>query len=119
MLEIKEYCKDLPIQITNMINDCKLFLQSKDINVEDKVIIKRYSAGSKFAQCYTVLQPNMVKTCICGGNSGLGIVPLSHYKEQTINFPIGTNNIKEFDFELFKSIPQLYYLGTKDCYVYM
>ena len=112
--QIQEQCRDIPTQVANMIKSAQLFLASIGINVDDKVIVEGYSAGSKFANCFTALHPEMVKACICGGNSGLGILPLSEYQGQELKFPLGVADIPDFDYDTFCSIPQLYYIGTED-----
>lgn len=112
--QIQEQCRDIPTQVANMINASKLFLQNLGINVDDKVIVEGYSAGSKFANCFTALHPELVKACIGGGISGLGILPISEYKGQQLNFPLGVADIPNFDYETFSQIPQLYYIGTED-----
>lgn len=112
--QIQEQCRDLPTQVANMIKSAKMFLASIGINVDDKVIAEGYSAGSKFANCFTALHPELVKACISGGNSGLGILPLTEYKGQELKFPLGVADIPDFDYEAFSNIPQLYYIGTED-----
>lgn len=112
--QIQEQCRDLLTQVANMIKSAQMFLARIGINVDDKVIAEGYSAGSKFANLFTALHPEMVKACISGGNSGLGILPLSEYKGQELRFPLGVADIPEFDYETFSSIPQLYYIGTED-----
>ena len=112
--KIQEQCRDLPTQVANMIKSAQLFLEGIGINVDDKVIAEGYSAGSKFANCFTALHPELVKACISGGNSGLGILPLSEYNGQELRFPLGVADIPDFDYEAFCSIPHLYYIGTED-----
>lgn len=114
ILKIQEQCRDLPSQVANMIKSARIFLLSKGISVDDKVIAEGYSAGSKFANCFAALHPELVKACICGGNSGLGILPLTEYKGQKLNFPLGVADIPNFDYEAFCSIPQLFYIGIED-----
>ena len=114
MSQIQKQCKDIPTQVANMIKSAQLFLASIGINVDDKVIAEGYSAGSKFANCFTALHPEMVKACICGGNSGLGILPLSEYQGQELKFPLSVADVPNFDYDAFCSIPQLYYIGTED-----
>lgn len=112
--QIREQCKDLPLQVVNMIKNAKSFLQSLGIEVDDKVIIDGYSAGSKFANYFTALHPEVVKICICGGNSGLGILPLKELNGQKIQYPLGIADLPDFDYDAFCQIPQLYYIGTED-----
>ena len=79
-----------------------------------QVTTRGYSAGSKFANCFTALHPEMVKACISGGTSGLGILPISQLNGETLNFPLGVANVPNFNAEAFKSIPQYYYIGNQD-----
>lgn len=114
MEEIKEYCRDIPVQVVNMIESAKEFLKMLGINVEGKIIVEGYSAGSRFANCFTALYPSLIKACISGGNGGLGILPITKYKGQEIKYPIGVADIPNFDFETFRQIPQLFYIGSND-----
>lgn len=112
--QIREQCRDLHLQVVNMIKNAKSFLQEIGINIDDKVIIEGYSAGSKFANYFTALHPEAVKACICGGNSGLGILPLKEFDGHELLYPLGVTDIPNFDYEAFCQIPQLYYIGTED-----
>ena len=114
ILEIQEQCRDLPSQLSNIIFSAKKTLNDFGINVDDKVIMEGYSAGSKFANCFTALHPELVKACISGGTSGLGILPITQLKGQTLNFPLGVANIPNFNAQAFKSIPQYFYIGNDD-----
>ena len=114
IIRIQEQCRDLPTQVASMIKSAQQFLQTVGINVDDKVIAEGYSAGSKFANCFTALHPELVKACISGGNSGLGILPLTEYKGEELKFPLGVADIEGFETDAFCSIPQLYYIGTED-----
>ncbi len=111
---IQEQCHDIPTQVANMIRSSKLFLQSLGITIDDKVIAEGYSAGAKFANCFTALHLELVKACICGGNNGLGILPIREYKGQKLNYPLGVGDIPAFDYNAFCQIPQLHYIGTED-----
>lgn len=111
---IKEKCRDLPGQLVSMIEDSKEVLQNLGITVDNKVIIEGYSAGSKFANLFTALHPEIVKACIGGGIGGLGILPVSELKGQELKFPLGVADVPDFDLEAFKEIPQYYYIGEQD-----
>ena len=112
--KIQEQCQNLPSQVANIIKSAKSFLQSIGIEVDDKVIAEGYSAGSQFANYFTALHPELVKACICGGNSGLGILPLKELNNQKLQYPLGVADISNFNYEMFCQIPQLYYIGTDD-----
>ena len=112
--DIKEQCRDIPNQVACMITEAKNFLRSLGYQIDEKIIAEGYSAGSRFANCFTALYPNLVKACICGGNSGLGILPITEYQGQQLKYPLGVADVPAFDFEAFRQIPQLYYIGTED-----
>lgn len=114
LVQIREQCRDLLEQLTCMIKDSQYFIQQLGIQVDSKVIMEGYSAGSKFASCYTALHPEMVKACISGGTSGLSILPISELNGQKLNFPLGVGNVPNFDAEAFKNIPQFHYIGDID-----
>lgn len=112
--KIRLQCMNLPEQLVNMIRAAKVFLSAEGISVDNKVIMEGYSAGSKFANGFTALHPEVVKALVCGGNSGFGILPIKELNDKTLNFPLGVNDVPNFNEEEFKSIPQLYYIGTED-----
>ena len=112
--EIREYCYNIPEQVVNIIEDAKNFLKEKGIEVDDKVIAEGYSAGSKFANYFTALHPELVKCVVAGGTSGLPIIPLKELNGVELNFPLGVNDLPNFNYEEFSKIPQLYYIGDKD-----
>ena len=112
--QIQEQCRDLPSQLVSIIFDSRKVLQEHGIKIDDKVIMEGYSAGSKFANCFTALHPEIVKACICGGTSGLGILPVSELSGQTLNFPLGVANVSNFNADAFKSVSQYYYIGNQD-----
>lgn len=114
LMRIQEQCRDIPEQVVNMLPSAKELLRTLGITIDDKVILEGYSAGSKFANCFMALHPEVVKALVVGGNSGLGIVPLSEYQGEALNFPLGVADIPNFNYDEFISIPQLYYIGTED-----
>lgn len=112
--QIQEQCRDLPSQLVSIISESKGVLEQLGIKVDNKVIMEGYSAGSLFANCFTALHPEIVKACISGGTSGLGILPISQLNEETLNFPLGVANVPNFNVKAFKAIPQYYYIGNQD-----
>ena len=68
---IKEKLNNIPDQLVNMIKDSKKVLKSKNINVDDQVIMYGYSAGSKFANRFTNMHPELVKGLVIGGTTGI------------------------------------------------
>ena len=112
--QIQEQCRDLPSQLVSIISESKGVLEQLGVKIDSKVIMEGYSAGSKFANCFTALHPEMVKACISGGTSGLGILPISQLNGEKLNFPLGVANVSNFNADAFKSIPQYYYIGNQD-----
>ena len=112
--EVIEYCKDIHYQVTYIINACKQFLFDKGIEVDDKIIVEGYSAGSKFANYFAALHPKLIKGIIAGGTSGLTILPLSELNGNELKFPLGVADIPDFDLDTFSQIPQYYYIGDSD-----
>ena len=114
LLEVQEKCRDIPLQVTSMIKDAGDFLSTIGVNIDDKVIVEGYSGGAKFANLFTALHPNIVKACIGGGTSGLGILPMPEMNGQELKYPLGVSDIPNFDLEAFRKVPQYYYMGEQD-----
>lgn len=112
--ELKLVTYHIPEQFINIVHDAEKVLSDLDISVSDKFIIDGYSAASKFSNLITALYPNRILACICGGNTGLGIIPNDNLNGNILRFPLGTADIPNFDFEAFSNVPQLYYIGEQD-----
>lgn len=109
-----EYFKDIHKQVCLMIENALGFLRELGYNPKDKVIMEGYSAGSKFANFFTAIHPSLVKMLIGGGTAGLMIRPLKELNSYKLNYPVGINDLPEFDFEGFKIIQQFYFIGLED-----
>ncbi len=111
---VQEVCRDMPKQLVGMIQSANQTLTELGYKVDSQVIAAGYSAGSRFANGFAILYPEMVKGLVCGGNSGLATLPLSSLNGQTLNFPLGVADIPNFNAEAYKAIPKLYYIGRED-----
>ena len=109
-----EKYRNLPDQIKNMISYSISLLREKSINVPDKVIMTGYSEGSKGVSHFALLHPEIIKAIVVGGTSGLMPVPLKELEGYTLKYPIGINDISNFDYDSYKSIKFFYYTGEND-----
>lgn len=105
---------DIPNQVCTMIRVAKDFLIDLSYEPMDKIIMEGYSAGCKFATHFTFLYPNLVKMVIGGGTVGLIPLPLKEINDYKLNFPLGINDLPNFNFEIFRQIQQFYYIGEDD-----
>lgn len=107
--------RKLDFQISNMIEYCLFFIKSKyNLELDNKVIATGYSASSKMVNYFAALHPNQVKMVIGGGTGGLCILPIKKYNETSLDYPIGFNDLGDEKLEMFKEIPQFYYIGKDD-----
>lgn len=104
-----EKFRNLDNQICYMINYSINYLETNGINVDDKVIATGYSASSKFVNYFSALHPDKVKMIIGGATGGLCIIPNLEY-----TYPLGFKDICKEKLDLFKDIPQFYYIGESD-----
>lgn len=63
--------KNIDLQVYYMIKECTYAL-----NLDSKVIMNGYSAGSKFATGFSILHPDVVCCNLSGGTSGLSTLPI-------------------------------------------
>jgi len=114
-------------QVVKMIDYATDYINTYfNTNIDNKVIMTGFSASCKFANHFTALHPDKVKMVIGGATGGLCIYPLKEIKNPNssahemvkLNFPLGFNDIDEKDkttkMDLFKKIPQFYYMGNED-----
>lgn len=105
---------NLDDQLLKMIDYTLEFLKNKGYIADEKIIINGYSAAANLANRFTALHPNRIKACIAGGNGGEIFLPLKEYNGWTLNYPLGTEDISDFDIDTFKSIKHLFYVGEDD-----
>lgn len=102
--------KSLDVQIAKMIYFAVDFINNKyGLELDYKVIATGYSASSKMVNFFTALHPDLVKMVIAGGTGGLTIIPTKDY-----DYPLGFRDLPEKNLELYKQIPQFYYIGETD-----
>ena len=97
-------------QLIDMINYSIDYInKTYGLNLDNRVITTGYSASSKMANFFAALHPEMVEMVIGGGTTGLSIIPTQEY-----DYPLGFKDLPKKNLELFKQIPQFYYIGKED-----
>lgn len=105
-----EKFRGLDIQIANMIYYAVDYINKNyNLSLDYKVIATGYSASSKMVNYFAALHPELVKMVIAGGTGGLTIIPTRDY-----DYPLGFRDLPEENLELYKQIPQFYYIGETD-----
>ncbi len=101
-------------QILKMIDYTLEFIKNKGYQINDKVVMTGYSAAANFASRFAALHPERVKAIIAGGNGGEIFLPMKKYHDWVLDYPIGSNDLPNFNFEEFQKIKQFYYVGDDD-----
>lgn len=109
-----EKFKDIPKQLYLMVQDALSFVRELGYQVDDRVISTGYSSAGKTANLFTALYPEIVEIEISGGTGGLSIIPLSDYNGIKLNYPIGVNDIPNFNFEAYSKVRHFFYIGDDD-----
>lgn len=107
------------LEVNLMIDKLIADLSMGGYQVSDKVMIEGYSAGAMFAQRYALLHPEHVKAIAAGQCGGNFTLPISEYEGQTLNWPVGINNIeslagRKFEPNSYSGIAQYIYIGDLD-----
>ncbi|MBQ9024418.1 MAG: hypothetical protein IJ105_04275 [Bacilli bacterium] len=101
---------NLDEQIANMIYYSIDYInENYNLNMDYKVIATGYSASAKMVNFFAALHPELIKMVIAGGTTGLTIIPTKEY-----DYPLGFKDLPDENLELFKQIPQFYYIGKED-----
>ncbi|HSD14983.1 MAG TPA: hypothetical protein VLB74_10075 [Flavobacterium sp.] len=119
IFEKSESLKRLDLQLINMINHGKEELKHLGIMVNDQIFMNGFSASASFTNRFSFLHPEIIKALAIGGFNGELMLPLSEYKGEKLNYPLGINDIKKitkeaFNETAFKNIPQYIYMGALD-----
>ncbi|VXB81981.1 conserved exported hypothetical protein [Flavobacterium sp. 9R] len=119
MVEKSNELKRLDLQLLEMIRDAKNILKALTIEVEDKIFMSGFSASATFTNRFSFLHPDKIQALAIGGFNGELMFPQNEINSLKINYPIGINYFEKlfnqkFNFETYKSIPQLIYMGQLD-----
>jgi len=106
------------LKTIKIIEEFKLVLKEAGYDVDDKVVLEGFSAGSIFSYNFTMIHPEMVKATIVGGPSYLTL-PVEEILNKYAYWPIGIQNYKnlfgyDFNYEKFKKVPIYVYWGDSD-----
>lgn len=116
--EIKKL-KRLDLQLENMVDETIKRFNKKGWKVNNKFLIFGFSASGMFANRFTLLHPDRVLAASIGSPGGWPISPIKSWKGNLLRYPIGISDIdeligRELEIEVYKNVPQLFYLGEED-----
>jgi dienelactone hydrolase len=114
----KEYAR-FDLQLLAMIDDARARLKKDGLKTDEKVLINGFSASGMFANRFTFLHPKRVKAAVIGSPGGWAIAPVASYKEKSLRYPIGINDVKtvageKIDWKNLRKVPMFVFLGDKD-----
>jgi len=102
----------LDVQLIRMINNAKELLRENNYIVNEKVVMVGQGASATFASRFAMLHPTRVRNLILTKTSALLITPITEYKGEVLNYPIGIDNIKKligkgFNLEAYNRIKKI------------
>jgi hypothetical protein len=111
--------KRIDLQLIAMIRDAQDRLKSMGHVLDNKIFINGYSASGSFANRFTLLHPEIIKACASGSPGGWPTVPVSSWKNEALNYPVGIADLaslvgKSFDLQALRRVPQYIYVGDID-----
>ncbi|MCK9262482.1 MAG: hypothetical protein M0R18_01535 [Deltaproteobacteria bacterium] len=109
----------IDLQLVAMIRDAQERLRTMGKEVDRKIFINGYSASGSFANRFTLLHPEIVKAVASGSPGGWPTVPVSTWKGETLNYPVGIADLhslvgEPLNLAALRSVPQYIYVGDKD-----
>ncbi|MFH0733849.1 MAG: alpha/beta hydrolase [bacterium] len=113
------FCQRPDLKVNLMIDKIISNLSSEGYNIFNKVLLYGHSAGAMFVQRYALLHPKRVIAFVAGQCGGAITLPIAEYDNTRLDWPAGVNDFStlagsKFDFELYKKIKQMYYIGEYD-----
>lgn len=87
------------------------------MKMNEKFIVKGFSAGGAFAHRFTLLHPQYVLAAVGGGCMHSFTLPLRTYQKETLIWPNGMGNIDEgsdFDYDCYQKVRQFFYMDDQD-----
>ena len=107
------------LQLIAMIDRARAALAQDGMSSDDRILIQGFSASGMFANRFTLLHPERVKAATIGSPGGWPVSPLPSASLEQLPYPAGTADLAQlagrpFDVETFKSVPQLFVMGSLD-----
>ncbi|WP_291116181.1 hypothetical protein [Flavobacterium sp. UBA6135] len=111
--------KRLDLQLLEMISDAEIRLVTLGIEIAPKFFMSGFSASGTFVNRFSLMHPKKIKALAIGGFNGKLMLPIESLNGVDLNYPIGINDFsklleKNFDYTIFKEIPQYIYMGGLD-----
>nr|WP_319511036.1 hypothetical protein [uncultured Draconibacterium sp.] len=119
MLQKQPPLQRIDLQLIEMFKHAQTILNDKDILSHDQFLLTGFSASGTFANRFTLLHPAYVRAVAAGGLNGLLMLPEAELEQDTLNYPIGTNDMEKltgsaFQKDRFLKTPQFYFMGQLD-----
>ncbi len=107
------------LQLIEIIKDLKNRLKKEGYKIHDKVLFYGFSSQADFANRFALLHPQLVEAVAVGGIVDYITLPISEYKNQKLNYPLGVADVKgidnnEFNLDEFRKIKFFWYDGADD-----
>ena len=107
------------LQLIAMIDDARARLASRGMRVDERVLVKGFSANAMFANRFTALHPERVLACAAGSPGGWPIAPVAEWEGASLRYPVGVADLelvtgRAFDAVRFARTPMLVYMGDRD-----
>jgi hypothetical protein len=109
----------LDLQLIAMIDDARVRLRERGMNVPAKVLMTGFSASGSFVNRFTMLHPDRVQAVATGGLNGLLILPKSTIDSLSLPWPLGLADLEQIAgikprLAEWKRVPQLIFMGALD-----
>lgn len=114
----KEFAR-FDLQLLAMIDDARARLAREKVRFDERVLVLGFSASGMFANRFTFLHPKRVKAAVVGSPGGWAIAPAASFKDKTLRYPIGTNDLqtisgRKLDLKSLRKVPLFIFLGGED-----
>jgi predicted esterase len=107
------------LQLVAMIDDARARLDREKLKFDKRVFMIGFSAAGMFANRFTFLHPKRIKAAAIGSPGGWAIAPVASFKEKSLRYPIGIDDLKsisgeKLDLKNLQKVPLFMFLGDKD-----
>jgi len=110
---------DLDVQVINMADHARQYLNQNGITVNDKFFMYGYSASGTFSDRLVSLHPDRFRAYASGATLDDMVLPIAKYHGKDLIFPIGVSDYKtitgeEFSLTTFNQVARLIHMGAID-----
>ena len=107
------------LQLLAMADDARRALAEKGIALDERLLLRGFSASGSFVNHFALLHPERVRAVACGSPGGWPAAPVAALNGEALPYPVGIADVEALtgravDARALKGVAWFFFLGDQD-----